>query len=174
MSTESAGGPPVSVARLASQPTTRRRAAVAATTPGSTMRRASRRASSQGHPAAHSCCAVPTREYQSGGRPTHSAATRRAHPNTRAPPSRPAVAFTLPHRSSRSTSYVLAALRALHVDPSHAARSKATTTAAPDENAAHDLLDRPFHISTATANVRPTDRARPRRVVPSGPLGTRR
>src|SRR3954470_2241468 len=146
MTTEPAGGPPVGAARLAHRATTRRRAAEAATIPDSTMRRAFRRASSQGHPAAHPRCAVPIREYQSGGRPTHSAATRRAHPDTRAPPSRPAVAFTLPHRSSRSTSYVLAALRALHVDPSHAARSKATTTAAPDENAAHDLLDRPFHI----------------------------
>src|SRR4051794_41631415 len=89
MNLPTAGGPLVGVVRLAHQPTTRRRAAVAATIPGSTMRRSVRCAPSQGHPAAHSRCAVPTREYQSGGRATHSAAARRAFSRPPPPPPPP-------------------------------------------------------------------------------------
>src|SRR3954470_16558195 len=149
MNLPTAGGPLVGVVRLAHQPTTRRRAAVAATIPGSTMRRPVRCAPSQGHPAAHSRCAVPIREYQSGGRPTHSAATRRASSGTRDPPPPIPSLCTFPHHSSRSTSYVLAALRALHVDPSHAVRNKAATTGRTRRSPAQDLLDRavPYQCS---------------------------
>src|SRR3954465_4040315 len=146
MTTEPAGGPPVGAARLAPGATTRRRAAEAATIPDSTMRRAFRRASSQGHPAAHPRCAVPIREYQSGGRPTHSAATRRAHPDTRAPPSRLAIASTLPPRSSASTSYVLAALRRSTLTPPTRRGARQLRRTGHTKTAAHDLLDRPFHI----------------------------
>jgi hypothetical protein len=79
-------------------------------------------ATSQGPRPAHRRHAVPTREHQSGGTPIHAAPTRPVLTTGRGPP-RPAPASISPG-SSTSTSFVLAALRALHVDPSSPAEPK--------------------------------------------------
>jgi hypothetical protein len=65
---------------------------------------------------------VSIREHQSGGTPIHAVPTRRAHP-PRSPPRTlhpkppPFLGKIVLRGSSASTSYVLAALRALHVGP---------------------------------------------------------
>jgi hypothetical protein len=150
MTTAPAGGPPVGAARSAPKPTTRRRAAGAATIPVSTMRRTPRRAPSQGHPAAHPRCAVSTREYRSGGRPTHSAATRRAPTDPRGPPCRRPRArrcprFLTARRGQRRTSSLRCG-RSTLTPPTRRGATQPRRKGA--QTAAQDLLDRPFHIST--------------------------
>src|SRR3954454_211328 len=154
MNLPTAGGPLVGVVRLAHQPTTRRRAAVAAMIPGSTMRRSVRCAPSQGHPAAHSRCAVPTREYQSGGRPTHSAATRRASSGIRDPPhrpSRPFARFLTTRRGQRRTSSLRCGRSTL--TPPTRRGTRQLRREGQEEAQLRTYLTGPFHISALLTAV---------------------
>src|SRR4051812_11587814 len=79
-------------------------------------------ASSLGHLPAHRRHAAPIREHQLGGTPIHAVLARPVHPTARPPP--PGGRWTAlllapndPRRDTGVRSYVLAALRALHLDP---------------------------------------------------------
>src|SRR4051812_906093 len=107
-------------------------------------------ASSLGHLPAHRRHAVPTREHQSGGTPIHAAPTRPAPPPAAAGPRRGEpvpVLRACATAPSTSTSFVLAALRALHVD-----------LAAPGRGLSKDRkqhwvdVDRPFHIRRSSGS----------------------
>jgi hypothetical protein len=114
-------GPRIGTA-TAHQHWARRSTAAAGPIPEISMPRPPAGATSQGPRPEHRRHAVPTREHQSGGTPIHAAPTRPVLTTGRGPP-RPAPASISPG-SSTSTSFVLAALRARHVDPSSPAEPK--------------------------------------------------
>jgi hypothetical protein len=69
---------------------------------------------SQGPPPAHPRHAISTREHQTGGAPTRSAPTRRAHPTPRPPPTQHGDRLTRRVKTVRPRAD---ALRALRLDP---------------------------------------------------------
>jgi len=108
--------------------TTRRDAAAAGPIPGSPMPRPGRGELSQGHLPAHRRRAVPTREYQCGGQPIHTAPARRPIPQAARPPP-PQHVPTATH----------------HADHARSVRP----ACCPQNHAIHQAnrgLDRPFHI----------------------------
>jgi hypothetical protein len=88
--------------------------AAAGTIPETAVNAGATLAGSAGHPPANQRTAIPARAYESGSGHGHDAAPA-CHPHPpRAPPSPPCQHR---RRSPHPRSYVLAALRALHLDP---------------------------------------------------------
>jgi hypothetical protein len=100
---------------MSEHPVMRRAPAAAAPIPVTTMTAPATAAISMGHPAAQRPPATPTRAHQSGGQPT----SRPAHHRTlnHSPPLTTGRWGDVAAATPASRSYVLASLRALHLDP---------------------------------------------------------